>query len=208
MRWETWSLFVATEAVLCFTPGPAVLLVLSQALSRGAAKSVLSTCGILAANGFYFVLSATSLGALLAASHKLFSAIKWIGAAYLVYLGLSALFNKASVLVVPQENPRAAGNARLFLNGFTLQAANPKALVFFTALLPQFVDPARPVTLQVAILGVSSIVVEFWILLGYGVLAGKATGFARQPRFAAVTNRIAGALLIGAAAGLASLSRS
>jgi homoserine/homoserine lactone efflux protein len=207
MRWETWSLFVATEAVLSLTPGPAVLMVLSQALKRGCAKSIWSSLGILSANAFYFVLSATSLGAVLLASYHLFFAIKWIGAAYLIYLGVSAFFSRTP-LISPSMKTSGGAGWRIFLNGFVLQAANPKALLFFCALLPQFVDPAHPIAFQILILGASSILVEFVILLGYGILAGRTSRFARHPRFAAVTNRVAGSLLIGAGAGLASIRRS
>jgi threonine/homoserine/homoserine lactone efflux protein len=207
MRWETWSLFVVMETMLCLTPGPAVLLVLSQALARGARKSVWSSCGILAANAIYFVLSATSVGALLAASPRLFLALKWLGAAYLIYLGASAFFGKTAVVAAPEAGSPEAKGGRSFLNGLILQLSNPKALVFFTALLPQFIDPHRSVTLQVGILGVTSIVVEFFVLLTYGIIAGKASRFAREPRFATITNRIAGALLAGAGTGLATLGR-
>ncbi|MBI3698576.1 MAG: LysE family transporter [Acidobacteria bacterium] len=204
MTWETWTFFVITEAVLSLTPGPAVLLVLAQALSRGAAKSVRSSCGILAANGMYFALSATSLGAILLASYNLFFAVKWVGAAYLVYLGLKTFFANEPALAARE----AAGDGHLFRNGFILQASNPKALVFFSALLPQFLNPRYPIAPQVMILGVSSIVVEFFILLGYGMLAGQAAQLARQPRFATMTNRVAGSLLVGAGAGLAALRRT
>ena len=208
MTWETWALFVVTEAVLCLTPGPAVLLVLSQGLARGAVKSIWSSCGILTANAFYFLLSATSLGVVLVASYKLFFVIKWVGAAYLIYLGVSAFFGKASVLELSRVDASKDGRRLIFLNGFLVQAANPKALLFFTAILPQFIDPRHSVPMQIGILGVSSITVEFLILLSYGVLAGRATHFARQPRFATITNRVAGSLLIGAGMGLASLRRN
>lgn len=207
MNWETWSVFVVMETVLCLTPGPAVLLVLSQALARGARKSVFASLGILAANAFYFLLSATGVGAVLAASHNLFVAIKWMGAAYLIYLGVSSFFGKHSIVPMPESAAPDTSNRRTFANGFILQVANPKALLFFTALLPQFINPRQPVALQVAILGITSFVLEFFILIGYGILAGTASEIARQPRFATVTNRIAGVLLAGAGAGLAVLDR-
>ena len=102
MKWEVWLLFVMTEAVLSLTPGPAVLYVLSQAIRRGPAKSVWASWGILSANAAYFVLSATSLGAVIVASYKLFFLIKWLGAAYLVYLGIGSFLGKSSVMSLPE----------------------------------------------------------------------------------------------------------
>ena len=208
MNWTTWWIFVATEGVLSLTPGPAVLYVLSSALRAGARKSVASSLGILAANVVYFVLSATGLGALLLASYNLFFAVKWIGAAYLIFLGLRALLGHANVLDAATDSPIGKRASRLFVDGFILQVSNPKALIFFTALLPQFINPRRAVAPQVAILGVTSVVLEFFILFGYGIAAGRAAVLARQPRYATWTNRLAGALLIGAGAGLATLRRT
>ncbi len=92
---------------------------------------------------------------------------------------------------------------KLFLDGFVLQISNPKAIVFFSALLPQFIDPHTSVVRQIIILGATSVLIEFSILLGYSIAAGRASEIARQPRYARWTNRFAGGLLIGAGAGLA-----
>ncbi|HYM29941.1 MAG TPA: LysE family translocator [Candidatus Cybelea sp.] len=209
MTWNTWAWFALTETMLCLTPGPAVLLVISQALLRGWRRSVWSTLGILAANCAYFVVSATGLGAIILASHDLFFAVKWLGAAYLIWLGLGAIFRRRSVVAeIPSAGPAAPDARRLFANGFMLQAANPKALLFFTALLPQFIDPAAGVPFQVAILATTSVSVEFAVLLGYGLLSGQAAGLARLPRFAAIADRVAGSLLVAAGVRLAAIRES
>jgi homoserine/homoserine lactone efflux protein len=208
MTFETWFLFVITEAVLSITPGPAVLFVLSQGIRQGATKSVWASLGILSANAMYFVLSATSLGALIIASYDLFFLIKWAGAAYLVYLGLQCFLSKSSILKLPEGNSGSTRSSRIWRDGFLLQGANPKALLFFSAILPQFIDPNRSIAWQVLILGVSSIVVEFFILLAYGQLAGRTISLAKNPRFEKLSNRLAGGLLIGAGLGLARLRRT
>lgn len=199
MRWETWIVFVIFETAMCLSPGPAVLFVLSQALARGTPASIWSNVGILAGNTLYFILSATGLGAILLASHSLFSAIRWVGAAYVIYLGITAFFGKSKVLSVAKPDSAAVSGPRVFLNGMILQLASPGALIFFAALLPQFVDASRNVAHQVAILAVTSVAIEFCVLVGYGTLAGRMTRLAAQLRFARLTNRVAGTMLIIAA---------
>jgi len=208
MRWEVWLLFVVTEAVLSLTPGPAVLYVLSQAIQRGPGKSVWASWGILTANAMYFILSATSLGAVIVASYRLFFLIKRIGAAYLVYLGISSFFGKSSMMSLPEAGANGRSGFRILRDGFLLQAANPKALLFFTAILPQFIDAHHNVAFQIFILGISSILVEFAILFTYGQLAGRVLSTARNPRFEKLTNRIGGSLLVLAGVGLARLRRA
>ena len=207
MSWHVWTLFALTETALCFVPGPAVLLVLSQALAHGTAKAVWSILGIVAANTVYFVLSATGIGAILIASYDLFFAIKWIGAVYLIWLGISAFFGASAVSVAPARERSIAG-ARMFGNGVVLQLSNPKALVFFTALLPQFVDPHRPIWSQMLILALTSVIIEFFVQLLYASLAGRASSLAARPPFARLANRIAGSLLIVAGLSIAAVKRT
>jgi len=207
MSWETWSLFLVTETILCLTPGPAVLFVLSQGLGGRAGASIRASFGILAGNAFYFLLSATGLGAILLASYDLFFCIKWAGAAYLIWLGLRALRATGTVLAAKPAT-REPGSGRVFARAFAVQAANPKAIVFFTALLPQFIDPAGSVPFQVAILALTSIAVEFIVLASYGFFAGQVSRLADEPRVTAFLERTAGVLLIGAGLRMAALRRA
>ena len=207
VNWDTYWLYVATEAALSLSPGPAVMLVIAYGLALGARRSVWASLGILSANGLYFALSATGLGALLAASATFFQAIKWAGAAYLVYLGLSALLGRPSPITVSRPTARAVSPRAVYLSGLTLQLANPKTLVFFAAILPQFVDPRLPIGAQMAWLAAGSVIPEFFILAGYGFAASRAARLATDPRFARITDRAAGLLVLAAAAMVLSVSR-
>src|SRR5262245_4956774 len=208
MAFEVWLTFVVTEAALCLTPGPAVLLVISQGLTRGSGASGLASLGILAANLIYFGVSATGLAAVLLASYEVFALIRWVGAAYLIWLGVKAFRGRSPALCVATGPAMPAHRRRIFLNGFVLQMANPKALVFFTALLPQFIDPAQALPMQVAVLAATSVMMELIILLGYGAVAARASVIAVRPRFAALANRLAGSMLIAAGLGLARARRA
>jgi len=205
VRWTTWWLFAATETVLSLTPGPAVLFVLSSALRVGANRTLPAILAILSANSLYFALSATSIGALLVSSHRVFFGVKWIGAGYLVYLGIRSILGRQGVVQMQQKTV-ATGGWRLFADGLVLQLSNPKALVFFAAILPQFVDPRRPIVPQIVILGLISSCCEFLVLFAYASAAGRASILTREQRYAKWTNRLAGGLLIGAGTGIALLT--
>jgi homoserine/homoserine lactone efflux protein len=204
---QTWLWFCATETVLSFLPGPAVLLVISTSLTRGSAAGLAGALGILTANAVYFALSATSLGALLIASYRLFLVIKWAGAAYLVWVGARMIFVPDQPLdTQPVRKNRSRG--RSFSTGFITQSANPKALLFFTAILPQFIDPRGRVAFQVAVLGVSSVTVEFIVLGLYVLTCQRARAWAGESRFALPLQRTGGALLIAAGVRLAAIRKS
>jgi homoserine/homoserine lactone efflux protein len=200
MTLRTWALFTLTELLLCFSPGPAVLFVVGSALRHGAPASLRSNLGILSANALYFALSAAGLGALLLASYTLFTALRWAGAAYLVWLGVQLLRPAKGEPGAMREVP---GAQRLYLSGAALQLANPKTLVFFVALLPQFVDPAQPTAAQFAILGTTSVVLEFFVLGLYGFAAGSAGEWLRSPVWQRRIDLVSGGFLIGAGLKLA-----
>lgn len=194
-------LFAATEFLLSLSPGPAVLLVVSQGMQRGFRASTRGTAGILTGNAIYFVLSAAGLGALLIASKRIFDLIQIAGAAYLVLLGLVMLVSPSRADTNSEAVPRSGVGS--FFQGLLTQLANPKAIIFFTALLPQFVDPSQPVATQFLVLGVVSIAVELPVLLLYGAAADR--GRAVYGKHAPLFERLAGACLIAAGAKLAAM---
>ena len=196
MNLRLWFFFVVTEVVLCLTPGPAVLFIVSCGLARGGRAALWGNAGILSANTFYFVVSAFGLGAVLLGSHDLFTVVKYAGAGYLVWLGIQTIRGAGLAIRTDSAAPPAGHRWRMLARGFVLQAANPKALLFFVALLPQFIDIHRPIALQMLILAATSAAVEFVILAGYGYFAGRAAALAREARFVRATNRASGGLLI------------
>lgn len=200
VNWDTYWLYVLAEVALSLSPGPAVMLVIACGLTFGARRSIHAALGILSANAIYFAISATALGALLVASKLVFVALKWLGAAYLVYIGLSALFGRSSPISVARTDNVGRSSRAIYVSGLTLQLANPKTLVFFVSILPQFVDPKLPIGPQMAWLAAGSIIPEFFILGGYGYLASRAVRLARDERFTRVTERAAGVLVLCAAA--------
>ena len=193
-------LFAATELLLSLTPGPAVLLVVSQGIRRGFRSSTRGAAGILTGNAIYFALSAAGLGALLLASKRVFDILQIAGAAYLALLGLKMLIKPSRV---ETDVPEEVGHAGSFVQGLVTQLSNPKAIIFFTALLPQFVDSTRAVAMQLIVLGVISIAVELPVLLLYGFAADR--GRARYGKHAPLFERLAGACLIAAGAKLAAM---
>jgi len=214
VTFKTWLLFFTMEGALSLSPGPAVFYVVSQSARGGVSRTLAATAGILSANGIYFILSATSLGAIIAASARFFTLAKWLGAAYLIYLGVRALRSAGmsqSVVLGP-----AAGDTqsrrRVYIGALTLQSANPKALLFFLALLPQFIDPRAAIAPQMLILTATSMIPEFCILMGYGWLASRAVRASARFGVTSRINRwlacIEGAGLLGCATLVLKFDRS
>jgi threonine/homoserine/homoserine lactone efflux protein len=194
---ETFLAFCALELVLCLTPGPAVIYVISTALGRGVRAGLAAALGIVAGNTLYFFLSALGVAAIILASHAIFTVLKWIGAAYLVYVGARMLLSRREPVAL-----RPQPVAQSFARGFAVQAANPKALAFFVALLPQFIDPTANVAWQVLILGLASQTIEITVLGLYVWLTGRAQQLVGG-RFGTIVERVAGGFLIAAGARLA-----
>jgi homoserine/homoserine lactone efflux protein len=207
MTIEAWALFCLTETLLCLNPGPSSLLVVSLGLTRGRLSAALASAGVIAANAVYFALSATGLAAVHSLSAEAFTFVKWAGAAYLIWVGTRMILRSFRPWGPEPAAPPAASKRRSFAQGFVAQGANPNLLVYFAAILPQFIDPAGALAPQVSILAASSFAIEFTVLSLYGALAVKA-GRRSAPRFRGLLERVGGGLLVGAGAGLAALRRS
>ena len=199
MTLHTWMTFVLVAIGFSLVPGPAVVAVVSAALRSGLRAALAADGGVLVGDAAFVGATALGLGTLLVASHPLFLAVKWLGIAYLAYLGLRALLARGQAYAF--DTPGAG--SRAFRLGLTTQLANPKLVLFFGALLPQFVDAARPVPVQFALLGATFVAADALVLAGYGALAHRARGWLRSPRAVRITSRVSGAAILGVAARLA-----
>ena len=205
MLLSTWLLYVAAVFVLTVTPGPSVLMCVSTAVNLGPRNALITSLGSTSAIVGLMTLSALGLGALLAASETLFTALKWAGAAYLAYLGVRALLAPASDIQV--AGGAVAGGRRLFAQGFLVGLSNPKALLFFGALFPQFLNPAAPQLPQFLVLGATFVFFELGWLTVYALTAARAQRWLQQPQRARQFNRLTGAVFLLAAGLLATSKR-
>lgn len=208
MTWETYLIFIVTTAVVCLTPGPAAILIVAQGMSNGFRRSYWAIAGIALANAIYFALSATGIAALIVASGTLFSIIKWIGVAYLIWLGISAMRSKASALTVTSDPGTAVHGLRAFWQAVVVELSNPKALLYFVALLPQFIDPARPIGMQMLVFGVTCIGLDLLAYSLYAWVGSKTQRFTARAGFVKTSNRAAGSLLIMAGLMMATVKRA
>lgn len=136
------------------------------------------------------------------------TALKWLGAGYLAYLGLSSLLSKVSTLTVPEASLPGPGSWTLFTRGLFIGASNPKALLFFGALFPQFIEPSAPQLNQFLILGVTFIFFELFWLTIYAITAARTRQWLQKPRRAMLFNRITGVVFLLAAGLLATTKRN
>ncbi|NTX59498.1 LysE family translocator [Myxococcus sp. CA051A] len=199
-----WATFTLTMTLFAITPGPAVLLVVSQAMSRGFRTGMSAALGIQAGNAVYFLISVAGLGAALAASSFAFYGIRYAGAAYLVYLGVRTLLAAKYALTLEQR-PKPPLWRGAFVQGFAKQLANPKSILFFGSLLPQFIHPGPRAGLQFAVYGISCIVVEVPVLAVYAWLGVAGGRVSSSPRALVWRERLSGIALIGIGAVLATM---
>ena len=198
---NTWLNFALVALVVTLVPGPAFIVVLTTALRRGFKPGAYATAGIVIGDAVYFFLTAVGLGSLLATSFWTFTIIKWLGIAYLVYLGLRSLLFPSNSLIVADGGPVSGRSS--FVTALTVQLANPKLLLFLAALLPQFLDPARPVAPQLAVLGPIFMLSDTIIYLLLSMLAARARPLLASPRATRIVSRVSGVAMLGAAARVA-----
>jgi len=198
MSIDVWLIYLATVLAFMSTPGPSHLLMLSNSLSNGFRRSTATAAGDLSANFLQMILASLGLAAILTSSQSTFLVIKWAGVAYLVYLGLKLI---CSEQVVSKSSEKRSIKV-LYWQGFITSAANPKAVIFFAALFPQFLSAEQPLLPQFLILSVTYLSVDGLFLCLYGKFADafRMQVLERYGRFLSVLSGslfLAAALLLG-----------
>jgi threonine/homoserine/homoserine lactone efflux protein len=193
---DTWLAYASTILILMSTPGPSHLLMLSNSIGNGFRKSVFTAAGDLSANFIQMVIASVGLVGIIASSREFFVVVKWLGVLYLVYLGARLLFfNPGGELAAGRQQ---RSNRSLYWQGFITSAANPKAVVFFAALFPQFINPGDELLAQFAVLSATYLLIDATFLCFYGKFAewisDKLAPSARRH-----LDKASGTFLIGAA---------
>jgi len=201
---NVWLTYVLASLVLTITPGPSIFLGIVHSLNYGVKRTLFTALGDISANFIQMILVSIGLGAIIANSDVAFDVIKWLGAATLFYMGIKMLFSSANG-VKKQEDLQQVSNLRLYISGFMVAAGNPKAIVFFTAFFPQFIDTTQPIFQQLAIMCPTMALLDFSMVMLYAFSANRVltTGKEKLHR----VNRISGAVLVGVSGALALTSR-
>jgi threonine/homoserine/homoserine lactone efflux protein len=206
MSIEIWLAFTAATIVLLLIPGPTVLLVVSYALGQGFRTAFPMAIGVALGDFTAMTLSLLGVGALLAASATVFTVLKWIGAAYLVWLGIKLW--RAGGALSAEPRATAASAAKMLGHAWIVTSLNPKSITFFVAFLPQFLDPNADFLTQMAIFETTFLVLAFANAFGYALVAARARVVIRSERAIRVVNRVGGSCLIGAGVAAVSLRAS
>jgi homoserine/homoserine lactone efflux protein len=193
MNWQLFSAFLVITVVLFLTPGPIVTLILATGARSGTRAALLIVAGASTGTSVLLACIAFGLGWILKTSAEIFDILRWVGAAYLIWLGIEA-WRHAGAATEAVAPPAAHVHAR---RGFLVALTNPKTIAFFTAFLPQFIDPTLPVERQLMVMCVCSVVLGTLLDSGWAIAAGFGRAWFMKPRHNKLLGRISGVVLIG-----------
>lgn len=196
MTLETWAAFAAATAILLVIPGPTILLVISYALGQGWRTAFPVAVGVALGDFTAMTLAMLGVGALLATSATVFTALKWVGAAYLIWLGIKLFRAGGSLDAEPRTDATSA--LKMLGHAWLVTALNPKGITFFVTFLPQFLDAKADFWTQMLIFEATFITLAFANALGYALIASRARSLVSNERAIGLFNKAGGTLLIGA----------
>ncbi|EEW56888.1 MULTISPECIES: LysE family translocator [Tritonibacter] len=208
MEFHVWLAFASASIALLLIPGPTVLLVLSYAISQGKRVAVATAAGVALGDLVAMSASLAGLGALVLASAELFLLLKWVGAAYLIYLGIKLYRSAATASLDPVEDVADAAAGRVFAHAAAVTALNPKSIVFFIAFVPQFINPQATLLPQFGILIATFVGFAALNALAYALLGDKLRQRIRHPAVMPMLTRLGGGALVAMGVATAAIRRS
>ena len=208
MSWEFWLVYCGTIFVASIIRGPSMLLALTHGIRYGLKRSLMTAAGNATASGLQAAIALTGLGAILFASEWVFQIIKWAGAAYLIYIGFMMWRSPGLHAGNSQSEDAPTGRGwNLFRQAFIVAMGNPKAVVFFTALFPQFISQAQPGFLFYSAMTISLTLIAFICMMIYSIGGLRLAGLIRSARVGKLLSKTVGGLFVGGGLSLAASSR-
>jgi homoserine/homoserine lactone efflux protein len=205
---STWLAFFVASWLISLSPGAGAISCMTAGMRYGYVRGLWNILGLMIGVVFVMAIAGAGLGAILAASAVAFTAIKWLGVAYLVWLGIEQ-WRAPATPVDASAGPDGGGSVRqLVARGFLVNATNPKAILFMLAVLPQFIEPARPQFVQYAICAATLLFTDLVVMSAYTGLAARVLRALRDPRHVRWLNRTFGGLFVAAGAVLATFKRA
>jgi len=208
MTLEVLLAFIIANTILTLIPGPSVLLIISQSLTKGMPAALMCILGDLVGGALLMILSLLGVGAILAASATLFTIFKWLGVVYMAYLGYCQIIEARKSTSDEEISSRKLPSLGSFKAGFISSTLNPKAIAFYVAFLPQFMNPNGDMLLQFSILIITSTIVVGVLLSGYALLAFRARKFFQSKKSQKNFGYIGGSFLMGSSAYMATAVKS
>lgn len=198
MTFEWWFAYLLTSIFLSLSPGSGAINTMTTAISHGYRGASASIAGLQTGLGIHIVLVGVGLGTLFSRSAIAFEVLKWAGAAYLIWLGIQQWRAAGAIDLNTMANTQS--RSRLFKRAVFVNLTNPKSIVFLAALFPQFILPQEPQLMQYVVLGITTIVVDIIVMIGYATLATRIAGWIKGPKQMKALNKVFGSLfmLIGA----------
>ena len=208
MALETWLAFFVASWIISISPGSGAIYAMSCGLNHGFRRGFVGTVGLIAGIWTALAIVAVGLGAVLSASTHAFTALKWLGVAYLVYLGVKQWRSPPAPLATADDDGAQISAGALIAKGWAVNATNPKGIVFMMAVMPQFIDTTAPLLPQYLVIAATFAFTDFVIMAIYTGFAAKVLTYFKTETQMRLLNRIFGSLFVLAATALATFKRN
>ena len=208
MQFTTWLAFFAASWAISLSPGAGAIAAMSSGLNHGFKRGYFTTFGLILGILTQILVVGAGLGALIAASSLGFAIVKWLGVAYLVFLGIQQWRAPATPMVAADAEAKTVSRRQLVLRGWAINAVNPKGTVFLLAVVPQFLDLHASLVTQYGVIAATLGFTDMVVMAGYTALAARVLSALRSTKQILIMNRTFGSLFITAGALLATFKRS